>query len=141
MSTGRKDRIIFGSCIPPLLGGLIYYVYISIVIETTPSYFSPEYNESPITHFFGGLFFVPFISIGFLILFGLQSFFYSLIMEFWVQKINNDILAVFISMIISALILNFNGFHAQIMGGIVGLIVGIYLRKKIKLKPANKQIN
>ena len=129
MPLGRADRIILGSCIPPFLGGLIFYVYMSI-ITTTPS-FSPEYNESPFIHFFAGIFYVPIISF---VLFGIQSFFYSLLMEFVVQKINNDILVFFISMMLGALIVSFLGLHAQIIGGVVGLIVGFSLRRHIKVK-------
>ena len=136
MTSGRLERIILGSSIPPVLGGFIFHVYMSI-INTTPSY-SPEYAESPITHFIAGIFFVPIIS---LVLFGIQSLLYSLLMEFVVQKIGSDTLVIIFSMLLGALVASLLGSETGIIGGVVGLIVGYYLRKYIKLEQANKEIN
>lgn len=133
MSSGRTDRIILGACIPPVLGSLIFYVFMFI---TNPSY-SPVYIESPIIDSLTGVLYVTTISF---IVFGIQSLLYSLLMEFAVQKINNDFLVFFISMVLGALIAKFMGIHVQIIGGITGLIVGFFLRRHIKLKPANKKI-
>lgn len=127
MNSRRIERVILGACIPPLLGGFIFFIWISIM-STTPSY-SPEYTESPILHFFGGLFYVPIISF---FLFGMQSFLYSLLMEFVVQKISSDALFIAFSILLGALVPIIFGFEAGVIGGVVGLMVGCFLRLHIK---------
>ena len=136
MTSDRTSRIILGSCIPPALGGLIFYAYL-FFFDTTPSY-SPEWNNRNIINFIPGYFFIVLLTS---IFFGIQSFFYSLLMELAVQKINNDKLVIFISMLLGTLVTSlfpsFFGSKILIIGGVVGLITGYFLRRLIKLQPAN----
>jgi len=136
MTSGRMERIVLGSCIPPALGGLIFYVYL-FFFDTTPTY-SPEWADRNIIAFISGGYFAVLI---FLIIFLVPSILYSLIMEFVVQKIDNNILVIIISMLLGTFITGFFGFEARLTGGGVGLIIGYYLRRNFKLMQVNKLLN
>ena len=129
MVSGRIERIMLGTIIPPTLSGLLYSVLILIN--------SLELDSIAL---------FPFIMLGFIWLAGIPSFLYSLLMEFAIQKINNDKLVIFMSMLFSGGLGKILGeiyWDPLIMlsiGCISGLIVGCYLRWHMMLKPANKAL-
>lgn len=75
----------------------------------------------------------PFVMLISLIIFTIPCMLYSLLMEFIVQKIDNDLVVILISACLGANIANFFGYKSLIIGGIVGLMVGYVLRKSFKL--------
>jgi len=80
--------------------------------------------------------------------YGIQSLLYSLLMEFVIQKIENDKLVIVCSAILGVFVVRFLGLGSifgkgvssdiasvvMVVGGVVGLIVGYYLRKQFKFK-------
>ena len=137
MTISRLDRIALGSFIPPALGGLVFYVLLSI----THSSFLLMESEGfflNIIEFIWRPIAMMLFSIAF---FGIPSVFYSLLMEFAVQKINNDVLVIFISILLGGFVASILGSDSRWIGGGVGFITGYYLRKSFKLDPANKKIN
>lgn len=144
MSSGRTDRILIGTFIPPLLAGFLC-AFIGTGYELLTSNFNFSWmriSEALVTIFQ----LIP-ISIAFmflsLIFYGFQSLLYSLLMEFVVQKINNDKLVVFVSILLSVFVVKFLGLGSilgvgvgtnitisvMVVGVLVGLIVGYYLRR------------
>jgi hypothetical protein len=115
-----------GSVMPPALGGLIFWLYL-FFFDTTPTY-SPEWASRNVIALISGGYFTILIST---IIFVIPSLFYSLLMEFVVQKINNNILVIVISMLLGACIAGVFGFNARLIGCVVGLIVGYYLRWRL----------
>ena len=143
MGSERPWRILMGSIMPPALGGL-FFACVALYQKLITSHFNftwmriSEALTDILTLIPASIFFIV-ISI---IFYGIQSLFYSLIMEFIVQKLNSDKLVILISIFLGVFVVKFLGMGfgtglANIvpwLGGIVGLIVGYYLRKQFKLK-------
>lgn len=130
MASERAERIILGSCAPPALSGFIFFTYL-FFLDPFPSY-SPEWANRGVMEFIAGAPFVMLISLIFLII---PCMLYSLLMEFVVQKIDNDLVVILISACLGAYTAKFFGDKALIVGGIVGLMVGYVLRNSFKLNP------
>ncbi|WP_057833199.1 hypothetical protein [Colwellia sp. TT2012] len=127
MFSGRMERILLGTAIPPILGGLLYCVLMLLTSFKV-----------------GSIVLIPFIILGFIVLAGIPSLLYSLLMEFAIQKINNDKLVICISIVLSGFIgrvlgeIYWDPSIMSLIGGLIGLMVGYYLRWHIRGKPANK---
>ena len=153
MSSGR---ILIGTFIPPLLAGF-FCAFIGTGHKLITSHFN--FSWMRISEAFSTILGLIPVSIGFLffslIFYGIQSLFYSLLMEFVVQKIDNDKFVILISILLGVFVVRFlglgsiTGFGVSTdiasvvigVGGVVGLIVGYYLRNNFVSKLANKQIN
>ncbi|MEW6994781.1 hypothetical protein AADZ84_11005 [Colwelliaceae bacterium MEBiC 14330] len=156
MTSERIVRIVLGFSMPPLLAG-VFLAFIATVHKLLTSHFNFSWMRisEALDTVFG---FIP-VSIGLmffaLIFYGIQSLLYSLLMEFVVQKMNNDKLVILISMLLGVFVVRFLGLGNILgigvstdianvvtgVGGVVGLIVGYYLRKDFRLELANKPIN
>lgn len=149
MSSGRTKRILIGTFIPPILGGFIF-AFIGTVHKLITSHFN--FSWMRISEAFNTILGLLPVSVGFIFLsvlfYGIQSLLYSLLMEFSVQKIRNDKLVIVISIFLGVFVVKFLGLGSvigkgvsadiasvvMVIGGVVGLIVGYYLRKQFKLK-------
>ena len=141
MASSRLKRVALGSLIPPILGGLVFYVFLcfhAIFISTRSTFFTME-SEGLLLNIIELIWSPIYMVILSVIFFGIPSVLYSLIMELVIQKINNNILVIFISMLLGALVASILGSNTGIIGGVIGLIVGYYLRR-LKLEPANKSL-
>jgi hypothetical protein len=131
----RSQRIILGACIPPVLGALLFYAYMQLGIPYIPYSFGN--SDYTVLELLAAGSFACLLGV---ILFGVQAFFYSLVMEFFVQKIPNDNLVVLVSMFLGALVAWPAGSDARLIGGVVGFIVGYLLRRHYKLMLATNVV-
>ena len=149
MASERPWRILMGLIMPPALGGL-FFACIILFHKLITSHFNftwmriSEVLTDILTLIPASIFFIVFSFI----FYGVQSLLYSLLMEFAVQKIRNDKLVIVISIFLGVFVVRFLGLGGiigkgvsadiasivMVIGGVVGLIVGYYLRKQFKLK-------
>ena len=124
-TAGRTKRIIIGSVIPPVLGGLIVWLDITF---------------TPLIHSYGmgtlgalqSIFQCCALIIISTIIFVIPSLIYSLVMEFVVQRIDNNVFVVGASMLLGACVAGSSEMGSSIIGAVVGLLVGYYLRNNFK---------
>lgn len=149
---GRIDRIFTGFLLPPILGGF-FCACVGAVYQIMTGHF--DFTWMRISEKLTTIFQIIPISIGFaffaFILYGVQSLLYSLVMEFFVQRIASDRLVIIVSMFLGVFTVRFLGLggisglgiSASIsnilvgVGGCVGLIVGLYLRYHFKSELIN----
>ena len=149
MSSGRVERILIGTFIPPILAG-----FICAFIGTGHKLITSHFNFSwmRISEAFSTIIGLITVSIGFMffsaLFYGIQSLLYSLLMEFVIQRIENDKLVIVISAILGVFVVRFLGLGSvfgigvgsdiasivMVVGGVVGLIVGYYLRTQFVFK-------
>ena len=145
MKSGRIERIVVGTLVPPVLGGLLC-ACIGTIYELATSRFDFSWirtQEALETLF--SLIPISLVFIFFSLLFyGVQSFLYSLLMEYVVQELKSDKLVILISMLLGIFVVTVLGIGniigmnigAEIanvvvfVGAVVGLIAGSYLRKR-----------
>lgn len=155
MTSERKERIFMGFFIPPILAGFLC-AFIIILYKLMSSNFNFSWMRL-YEAFETILLLVPlsiFLMILALVFYGVQCLFYSLLMEFVVQKINNDKLVILISILLGVFVVRVLGLGsisdikidpelANIVvwvGAGVGLVVGYYLRNKFKSETSQKLI-
>jgi hypothetical protein len=119
------SRILIGVFFPPILGCFFFYLLFYAIGSKHGLLESAQV-------------FVVF-SIWSLFIFGIPSLIYSLVMEYFVQKVQEDKIVYATSSFLGGLvgvIMSYGGF---IIGILVGFIMGVILR--YHYKTANKKIN
>lgn len=154
MIQGRTQRIIIGSLMPSALVALFAF-FMSFSAKGVITYFTEfpllfsdelsiygisNYIFDILRHMLQPLGLIMGVTIMILILFGIQSILYSFLMEFVVQKLNNDALVILISALLGILVANSlfrsEGEFDVSIGSAIGVIVGYYLRRHNKIDQA-----